>query len=170
MKDFDSAVKDQMATPGGRVDVNKILASLVDRGDAVLAFDWISHEAGMTKEVYDLQHPGFQPPRDFIARSLHCAYGTMDPDDREAFRESYVIEFHIMQKVMFRSPLAAIPERGVLFPKDDTCEVPQPGYLTMARYIAPCMPFRIRLVGTPVPVVRLRFLPFLNGLMDRAVQ
>ena len=170
MKDFDSAVKDQIATPGGRVDINKVLASLVDRGDAVLAFDWLSSGECLTQQVYEFHHNGLNPPNDLIVRSLHCAYGTMEYEDREKFRESYTLEFWIMQKVMYRAPLAAIPARGVLFPLLPDESPIQPGRLTMERYIAPLMDFTIRIVGQPVQVKKLRFLPFLSGLMDRAIQ
>ena len=151
----------------GTVNINAIVASMVDRADAVLAFDWVSHEEGLTREVYEFNHPGFNPPQDFIARSLHCAYGTMDPDDRERFKEIYTLEFSIMDKVFYGAPLSAIPERGVLFPIQPCDEPVQPGTLTVARYLGPQMPFAIRLFGTPVEVERLRFLPFLKGLMDR---
>jgi hypothetical protein len=153
------------------INVDAIARSMVDRGDAVLAFDWVSHGAGITQEVYEFCHEGFRPPMDFIARSLHCGYGTMEADDRERFREAYTIEFQILQKIMYRAPLSAIPFHGVLFPALNAPEgVQQAGTLTMPRYIPPMAEFRIRLVGRPIAVSSLRFLPFLNGLMDRAIQ
>lgn len=145
------------------------LPRMIDRGDGVLIFDWISHEAGITRESYELIHPG-HPGINFITKALHCSYGTMDAGERDEFREAYTLEFQILQKVFYRCPLALIPERGVLFPWDTDPEIPQPGELTIPRYIAPHMEFRIRLVGKPLPVTKLRFLPIITGWIDRGVQ
>lgn len=152
------------------MNINAVISAMVDRGDAVLAFDWVSHGEGLTLECYEFSYPGFMPPNDFIARSIHCAYGTMERGDRERFRESYRLEFSILQKVFYSAPLSAIPDRGVLFPADASDEVIQPGQLTVLLYIAAHMPFSIKIIGKPVHVSKLRFLPFLNGLMDRGVR
>jgi hypothetical protein len=161
------------------------------RGAAIL-FDWLVEGGERTQYVYEffcnpvshyrgldetnIMQPGMlSPPQGFATHSLHCYYGTTKESEREAFRESYTLEFQILHKIYYRSPLAAIPYQGIAFPWVD--DIPkdwpnQPGDLATApHYIGPLMLFQVRLVGKPVKLTRpLKFLPVLNGMLDMAVQ
>jgi hypothetical protein len=171
----------------------------VDRGAALL-FDWLVETGRETQPQYDflcipvgaprgrgmpetgrgleetnMFAPGqLNPPSGFVTKSIHCFYGRGPAAEREAFRDSYTLEFQILCKVFYRVPLAALPPQGILFPWADKKpqEWPlQPGdFGDIPRYIGSMMDFKIRLIGKPVRLTApLKFLPVLNGLMDMAV-
>lgn len=159
---------------------------------ASLLFDWMTETATETQAVYEffcepvsqyrglaetnMMQPGMlTAPNGFLTRSLHCFYGKTPETQREAFRESYTLEFKILQKIYYRAPLIAIPYQGIVFPWVD--DIPkewpdQPGdFGPTPHYIAPMMQFSIRLIGKPIRLTApLRFLPVLNGALDMAVQ
>jgi hypothetical protein len=150
---------------------------LVQRTPGLLIFDWLSTGPGLTKPTYDFEcSQGLIPPCDFLATSIHGLYGTMDADDKMRFREAYSLEFYIIHKQFYDVPLLALPDDGVLIPSGPISrnkEMPlPPGEFSIqyAKYLPPLMPFRCKLVGDPVKLKQgARFLPLLNGLMDRRI-
>ena len=168
-----------------------------DRGAAVF-FDWLAESPGVeTQCCYklfgeplsalrpiwqtNLQMSNLLPaPQGFVTVSLHCFYGRMTPQDRQSLRERYYMRFWIIQKTFYEAPLLAIPDYGVMFPwrhKNRIApEMPeQPGeFGDIPRYIPPLAQFGIDLIGKPFTLeatgTGLRFLPVLNGYLDRSVQ
>lgn len=168
-----------------------------DRGAAVF-FDWLNVPPGVeTQSCYKLlaepmnvSHPIWQTnmqmpnrlpaPQGFITASLHCFYGRMTPQDRQSLRERYAMRFWIMHKTFYESPLLAIPDYGIAFPwfhrNRIAHDIPeQPGeFGDIPRYIPPRAQFGIDLIGEPFVLeatgTGLRFLPVLNGYLDRSVQ
>jgi hypothetical protein len=168
-----------------------------DRGAAVF-FDWLAVPPGIaTQPCYKLlaepmngAHPIWQTnmrmpnqlpaPHGFITSSLHCFYGRMTPQDRQSLRERYAMRFWIMEKIFYESPLLAIPDYGVTFPWSHKNRIEpdmpeQPGeFGDIPRYIPPLVQFGIDLIGEPFTLeatgTGLRFLPVLNGYLDRAIQ
>ena len=172
-----------------------VLPSFYDRGAALL-FDWLAEYAAVkTRDRYTLlaeplsiskqiwqtnmRSPGMlTPPTGLMVRSLHCFYGRMVEQDRQRLRENYVLQLQIMDKICYESPLIAIPDYGVLMPwaLQPLAGTPEPpgSFGEIPRYIGPLMSFQVNLIGKPfntqVEGSGLRFLPVLNGYMDRSVQ
>ena len=117
----------------------------------------------------------FPAPQGFQARSVHAFYGSMSAVDRQLFRERYSLTFWVLQKIMWSAPLIAIPYQGLMFPWviNKPKDWPrQPNDLKpFPRYIPPLVQFHMELTGEPVKLESgLRFLPAINGYLDRGVQ
>jgi len=180
-------------SPGlNRQELQTLIGMVVDRGVHLL-FDWVVEAPGtLTKPSYRLfsQPVGlhrspdetsmwmseqFPPPQGFQARSIHAFYGWMTVKDRELFRERYSLALWILEKDVWRAPLLAIPFQGLMFPWVDDIPADWPRQVNdlspFPRYIPPLCRFHMELTGEPVKLDSgLRFLPGMNGYLDRAVQ
>lgn len=163
----------------------------VDRGANVI-FDWLVEPGpGLTLSRYELLSRPFSektygmsnmymagmlpPPQGFLVQSVHCFYGQMDEQDRETFRDRYSVSLVILQKRVWECPLKAIPYQGVTMPKWKDCPPDwpiQPNEMgETPRYIGSMMTFSMVLQGQPFRCNQgVKFLPLLNGYLDRAVQ
>jgi hypothetical protein len=169
-----------------------LLRNMVDRGVHLL-FDWVVEPPGtLTKPVYRLfsnpvglhrspdetsmylsEH--LPAPEGFQARSVHAFYGSMFPGDRELFRERYSLTLWVLHKNVWRAPLVAIPLQGLMFPwvNEEPVDWPQQANTLepFPRYIPSMCQFYMELTGEPVKLdLGLRFLPAINGYLDRGVQ
>ena len=172
--------------------LRELVGSIVDRGVHLL-FDWVVEPPGtVTKPVYRLfsnpismnrspdetsmqMSEQFPAPQGFQARSVHAFYGSMSLADRTLFQERYSLSLWVLQKKMWSAPLIAIPFQGLMFPwvdKRPEAWPAQPNNLEpFPRYIPPLCQFHMELTGAPVKLESgLRFLPAINGYLDRAVQ
>ena len=166
---------------------------MTDRDRAAwLLFDWLTVPAGLeTDPTYEMfgkfSGPPWEanifnsqlaPPMGFIAQSLHCFYGQMEENDRQRLREQYVVEFTIGCKVYYEAPLITIPDYGVWLPfrleMGPDQPLPPGNFGAIPQYIPWGVGVSIRLHGDPFRTKRngygLRFLPVLNGYLDRSVQ
>lgn len=165
---------------------------MMDRGVHLL-FDWVVESPNtLTKPVYRLfsnpvslyrspdetsmwMSEQFPTPEGFQARSVHAFYGSMPKVDRELFRERYSLSFWVLQRIVWKSPLIAIPFQGLMFPwvNQEPEDWPQqPNNLEpFPPYIPSLVQFHMELTGQPVELKSgLRFLPAINGYLDRGVQ
>ena len=142
--------------------------------------------AGYTKDHSrtNMQRANSLPaPQGFITRSLHCYYSRMGEMDRAIFREKYVVQLWILDKKFYEAPLITLPDQGIVFPwvtKADEIsplsQIPEePGnFASIPRYLPSMAYFKVQLVGEPFKLSAsgqgLRFLPVLNGYLDRSVQ
>lgn len=173
-------------------EVSTLPWPLVDRGVHLL-FDWVVESPGsITKPIYRLfsepisadrsiddtsmwMSEQLAAPQGFEAHSVHAFYGTMSRADRELFRERYSLTLWILGKNMWRCPLVAIPFQGLTFPwvnKEPEGYPYQPNNLEpFPRYVPAQCQFYMELTGRPVELPSgLRFLPAINGYLDRGVQ
>jgi hypothetical protein len=174
-------------------DLNHIAGTWVDRG-AGLLFDWLWEPPGQTtqqryklfSEPIGATKPPWRtnmrtggillPPMGFILVSIHCFYGRMTDNDQRQFQENYLLRLLIDSKCFYDVPLIAIPWTGIFLPASNPTTPLQPGVLGehFAKYIGPLQPFWIELLGEPFTTeatgTGLRFLPVLNGYLDRSVQ
>ena len=157
-----------------------------------LLFDWLTIPGrGLTRSAYHLlstaefkprwqrnipEHQGKWPSYlIYVARSLHCFYGPTNEIDLHQFQSKYTLLFQIGQKIFYEAPLIAIPETGILLHPDEP--VP-PGYpeqigdwRKIPLSIPDGIPFGITLNGQPFKTRgEIKFLPVLNGFMERPVQ
>jgi hypothetical protein len=170
-------------TPLPPVDINELMRTMRDRIPAIIACDWIA-EDGPTETAprYTFSfRDEVREGQDFIVEALRVCYGTMEPKDREEFRESYRLDFSIIDKNFWSGPLAAVKETGLMIPagphliRRNPNTPTQPGdFGAYAKFLAPSMPFKVTIYlddqHTTVKVKRLRLLPVLCGFLDRPVQ
>ena len=181
------------AHPATDTPIPNPIVGWVDRG-AGLLFDWLCEPPGQTtqqryklfSEPIGATKPPWRtnmqasemllPPMAFILVAIHCFYGRMTENDQRQFQENYSLGLWIDDKRFYDVPLIAIPWTGIFLPAANPKTPPQPGVLgtQFAKYIRPLQRFWIELLGEPFTTeatgTGLRFLPVLNGYLDRSIQ